>query len=114
DAALHLLAAGKRRLLPRRDRILVGSRRREGKIDPSLAPRVQRQLLQESPRTVRSTMRKHVVERVQPLPRFQDFDSVRLYRLLLSLLRLSHVEPPHGRIAMFHHKELRGILLEGV
>ena len=34
DAALHFLAAGKWRLLPRRDRILVGSGRRERQVDP--------------------------------------------------------------------------------
>ena len=48
DAALHLLAAGKRRLLPRRNRILVRRGRRERQVDAGLAPRVQRQLLQQS------------------------------------------------------------------
>ncbi len=48
DAPLHLLAAGKRRLLPRGNRILIGSGRRKRKVDASLAPGMQGQLLQEA------------------------------------------------------------------
>ncbi len=92
DAALHFLAAGEWGLRLGVDSILVWSSRREGKIYPSGAARVQRQLLQQSACALRSTMRKNVIERIQPLPRFQDFNTVRL-------LRLSHYAPTY-KIAM--------------
>ncbi len=105
DAALHFLAAGKWRLLPGRDRILIGSRRRKRQVDPSLAPGMQRQLLQKPPRTVRSAVREYIIQRVQPLPRFQYFDSVRL-------LGFGHAAPT-SKNAIFHHKQSGRILLRG-
>ena len=83
DAALHLLAAGKGRLLPRRDRVLVRSGRGEGKVYPGGAPGVQRELLQQPAGALRATLRQHVIQRIQPLPGFKNFHSVGL--------RLSHV-----------------------
>ena len=97
DAPLHFLAAWKRRLLPRRNRVLVGSRRRKRQVDPRLAPGMKRQLLQKPPRPLRSAARQHIIERVQPLPRLQDFNSVRRLRLTsvrnLFFQRLSHDAP---------------------
>ncbi len=46
DAALHLLTAGKGRLLPGSDRVLVRSGCGKGKVYPGGAPRMQRELLQ--------------------------------------------------------------------
>src|SRR5260370_11072626 len=74
------------------------------KIHPSGAPRMQRQLLQKPARPLRSALREYIVERVQPLPRFQDFDTVRL-------LRLSHSDLTNKN-AIFHHKQSGRILLE--
>src|SRR5271165_398453 len=91
DAAFHLLAAGKRRLLPRRNRVLIRSGRREWQVDASLTARMQRQLLQKPAGAIGPTSREHIIERVQPLPRFKDFDSV-------SLLRLSHTAPTMNAI----------------
>ena len=103
DAPLHFLTAGEWRLGLRVDRILVGSRRRERKVHSRGTPRMQRQLLQQSPRPLRSALRKYIVERVQPLPRLQDFNTVRL-------LRLSHSDLTNEN-AIFHHKQLGRILL---
>jgi hypothetical protein len=103
DAALHFLTAGEWGLGLRVDRILVGSRRRERKIHSRGATRMQRQLLQQPPRPLRSALREYIVERVQPLARFQDFNTVRL-------LRLSHSDLT-CRNAILHHKQLGRILL---
>ena len=67
DAALHFLAAGKGRLLPRSDGVLVGSGGGKGKIHAGRAPRVQRQLLQQSSRPLRATLGQNIVQRIEPL-----------------------------------------------
>ena len=64
-------------MLPRRDRVPGGQVAEKGKLTAALAPRVQRQLLQEAVTgTFRSTARQHIIQRSSHLPRFQDFDSV--------------------------------------
>ena len=83
DAALHLLAAGKRRLLPGSNRVLVGSGGGKGKVYAGGAPGVQRELLQQTSGPLRATLRQHIVQRIQPLPGFKNFHTVGL--------RLSHV-----------------------
>ena len=84
DATLHLLAAGEWRLLRRSNRVLVGSGRGKWQVHSRGAACVQRQLLQQPPRADRTaTLGQHVVQRVDPLPRFQ-------YLLTVSF-RLSHV-----------------------
>src|ERR1700704_1840989 len=64
---------------------------------------MQRQLLRQPPRPLRSALREYIVERVQPLPRFQDFNTVRLLRLSHSDLTIKN--------AILHHKQLGRILL---
>ncbi len=44
-----------------------------GRFTPGFAPRVQRQLLQQAPGTVRSSVRKHIIQRIDPFPGFQHF-----------------------------------------
>ena len=83
DAAFHLLASGKWRLLRNWDRVLVRSSRRERKIHSRCAPRVQRQLLNQASRAHRAALGQNIIERVNPLTRFQ-------YLLTVSF-RLSHV-----------------------
>ena len=55
DPALHLLAAGKRRLLPGRNGILIGRGGGEGQIDPGGAPGMQGKLLQQPAGPLRAT-----------------------------------------------------------
>jgi len=62
-------------------------------------------LLQQPPRPLRSALREYIVERVQPLPRFQDFDSIRL-------LRLSHSDLTK-KDAILYDMQLLEILLAG-
>ena len=56
DAAFHLLAAGKRRLLRCSNGILIGSGRREWQVHARGAARVQRQLLNQTPGAYRAAL----------------------------------------------------------
>ena len=83
DAALHFLAAGKRRLLPGSDRVLVRSCGGKRKVYAGGAPGVQRELLQQTSGPLRATLGQHIVQRIQPLSGLKNFHTVGL--------RLSHV-----------------------
>src|SRR5450631_207499 len=83
DAALHFLAARKGRLLPGSDRVLVRGSRGKGKVYAGGAAGVQRKLLQQASSPLRATLGQHIIQRIQPLPGFENFHSVGL--------RLSHV-----------------------
>src|SRR5205823_3427395 len=72
NAAFHLLTARKRRLLAGRNRVLVGSCGSKRKVDSSLAPGVQRKLLQQAACTIRATFGEHIIERIDPLSCFED------------------------------------------
>ena len=84
DAALHLLAARKGRLLTGCNRVLVGSGCGKGKVYAGSASRVQRKLLQQASGPLGATLGQYVIQRIQPLPGFKNFHSV-------GRLRLSHV-----------------------
>ena len=73
DAPFHLLAARKWRLLPDGNRVLIRRRRRKWQVDAAFAPRMQRQLLQQTASPVRAAMRKNIVQGIDPLPGFQHF-----------------------------------------
>ena len=84
DAALHFLAAGKGRLLPGSDSVLVRGGGGKRKVYAGGAAGVQRELLQQASCALRAALRQNIVQRIQPLPGFENFHSI-------GRLRLSHV-----------------------
>ena len=88
DPPLHFLASWKRRLLPDGNRILVGGGGGKRKINASGPASVKLELLKKPSGSLGSATRKDVIERIQPLAGFQDFQSVVISRGLSRLLQL--------------------------
>src|SRR6266576_4964464 len=112
DPALHLLAAGKGRLLANRNRVLVGRGRRKRQIHASGATRMKSQLLEQASGAFSAAFRKNVLERIEPFASFYDFESV--CRLsLLRLQRISHSDLTPVGDGIFYDKQSAEILLRG-
>ena len=86
------------------NRVLVRSGRGKRKVYAGGAAGVQRQLLQQTSCPLRAALRQNIVQRIQPLPGFQNFHSIGLAsqpRLVFSI----------NECGTFHDSQLRGILL---
>src|SRR5712671_3382134 len=112
DPALHLLAAGKGRLLANRNCVLVGRGRRKRQIHASGATGMKSQLLEQASGAFSAAFRENVIERIEPFASFYDFESV--CRLsLLRLQRISHSDLTPVGDGIFYDKQSAEILLTG-